>query len=65
MAEIIAVVDEGGANVLLGDAIQTIGTLTKNGGGPLGPFNASYNLGWRAALRLRIRRSDYPRCQRS
>jgi hypothetical protein len=44
MAEINAAVDEGGANVLLGDAIQTIGTLTKSGSGSLGPFTASYNL---------------------
>jgi hypothetical protein len=43
MAEIIAAVDEGGANVLLNDAIQTIGTLTKSGSGGLGPFTASYS----------------------
>jgi hypothetical protein len=44
MAEIIAAVDEGGANALLGDAIQTIGTQSKSGSGSLGPFTASYNL---------------------
>lgn len=44
MAEIIAAIDEGGANTLLGDAIQTIGTLTTSGNRSLGPFGASYNL---------------------
>jgi hypothetical protein len=44
MSEIIAAIDEGGANTLLNDGLQTIGTLSKSGSGNLGPFFASYNV---------------------
>lgn len=44
MAEIIAAIDEGGANILLADALATIGMLSTAGSGSLGPFTASYNL---------------------
>lgn len=44
MAEIVAAIDEGGANVLLADAMQTVGVLADNGSTSLGPFTASYNV---------------------
>jgi hypothetical protein len=44
MSEIIAAIDENGANTLLADAVQTIGTLSKSGSGSLGPFSASYTV---------------------
>jgi hypothetical protein len=44
MAEIIAALDEGGANTLLDTAIAVIGTQSTSGSGALGPFTASYNV---------------------
>jgi hypothetical protein len=44
MAEIVAAIDEGGANVLLVDALQAIGVLSDSGSGSLGPFTASYSV---------------------
>jgi hypothetical protein len=44
MAEIIAAIDEGGTNVLLADAMQTMGVLSDNGSSSLGPFTASYSV---------------------
>jgi hypothetical protein len=44
MAEIVAAIDEGGANVLLVDAMRTVGVLSNSGSGSLGPFTASYNV---------------------
>ena len=44
MNEIVAAVDEGGANILLTDALQSVGTLSKSGSGSLGPFGASYTV---------------------
>ena len=42
MSEIIAAIDEGGANALLGAAIATIPPQSTSGSGNLGPFDASY-----------------------
>jgi hypothetical protein len=44
MAEIIAALDEKGANKLLDTAIAAIGPQTKTGSGSLGPFLASYSI---------------------
>jgi hypothetical protein len=44
MSEIIAAIDETGANTLLGDALQAVGTLSKSGNGNLGPFGAAYTV---------------------
>lgn len=44
MAEIIAAIDEGGANRLLVNALTTVGALTAAGSGSLGPFTASYGV---------------------
>jgi len=43
MAEIIAALDEGGANTLLDTAIALIPTQSSSGSGSLGPFVASYS----------------------
>ena len=44
MPEIIAALDEKGANKLLDTAIAAIGPQTKTGSGTLGPFVASYSV---------------------
>jgi hypothetical protein len=44
MAEIIAALDETGANKLLDVAITGIGTQTSSGSGTLGPFTAGYDI---------------------
>lgn len=44
MAEIIAALDEKGANKLLDTVIAAIGPQTKSGSGNLGPFVASYSI---------------------
>ena len=44
MSEIIAAIDEAGANDLLADAVQAIGVLSKSGNGSLGPFDATYTV---------------------
>ena len=44
MAEIIAALDEKGADKLLDTAIAAIGPQTKSGSGNLGPFTASYSI---------------------
>jgi hypothetical protein len=44
MNEIVAALDEGGANILFVDALQALGTLSKSGNGSLGPFDASYTV---------------------
>ena len=44
MAEIIAAIDEKGADKLLDTAIAAIGPQTKSGSGNLGPFTASYSI---------------------
>jgi hypothetical protein len=44
MAEIVAALDEQGANKLLDTAIGTIGPQSRSGSGNLGPFVASYNV---------------------
>jgi len=44
VAEIIAAIDENGANVLLADAIATIPPLSSSGSGSLGPFTAGYTV---------------------
>jgi len=44
MATILAAIDEGGANTLLGDALASIPTLSKSGSGSLGPFTAGYSV---------------------
>src|SRR5512135_1112672 len=44
MSEIIAAIDETGANDLLADAMQAVGVLSKSGSGSLGPFDASYTV---------------------
>jgi hypothetical protein len=44
MAEIIAALDEQGANKLLDAALVAIGTLSKSDSGTLGPFTASYSI---------------------
>ena len=43
MADIIAAADQTAATTLLHDAEATLGTLSKSGGGSLGPFFANYN----------------------
>lgn len=43
MADIIAAADQTAAATLLHDAEATLGTLSKSGGGSLGPFFANYN----------------------
>jgi hypothetical protein len=42
MPDIIAAADQTAATTLLHDAETTLGTITKNGGGSLGPFFANY-----------------------
>jgi hypothetical protein len=44
MAEIVAALDEQGANSLLQTAIATIGPQSKSGSGNLGPFIANYTI---------------------
>src|SRR4051812_29797144 len=44
MAEIVAALDEQGANKLFDTAIGTIGPQSKSGSGNLGPFAATYNV---------------------
>ena len=44
MAEIIAALDEKGANKLLATTIAIIGPKTKSGAGTLGPFVANYSI---------------------
>lgn len=43
MPDVIAAIDESGANDLMLDAQAALGTLTRSGSGSLGPFNASWN----------------------
>ena len=43
MADIIAAADQSAATTLLHDAEATLGTLSKSGGGSLGPFVANYS----------------------
>src|SRR5580698_367768 len=43
MPDIIAAADQSAATTLLHDAEVTLGTLSKTGGGSLGPFVANYN----------------------
>jgi len=43
MPDVIAAVDEGGANDLLQDAEATLGTLSDSGSGSLGPFTANWS----------------------
>jgi hypothetical protein len=43
MPDVIAAVDEGGANDLLRDAEATLGTLSGSGSGSLGPFVATWS----------------------
>jgi hypothetical protein len=42
MSDVIAAIDEGGANDLMQDAEAALGTLSRSGSGNLGPFNASW-----------------------
>lgn len=44
MAEIVAAVDEQGANILLDTAIGALGPQSNAGSGSLGPFTASYSV---------------------
>ena len=43
MSDIIAAADQTAATTLLHDAEATLGTLSKSGGGSLGPFVANYS----------------------
>lgn len=45
MAEIIAALDEPGANILLNAALASLPVPTQSGSGTLGPFVASYSVG--------------------
>ncbi|HEY0181093.1 MAG TPA: hypothetical protein VGC30_15865 [Dokdonella sp.] len=44
MAQILAALDEGGANTVLTEAIASVPALSKSGSGSLGPFTASYTV---------------------
>jgi hypothetical protein len=41
--DVIAAIDEGGANELIQDAEATLGTVSDSGSGSLGPFTANWN----------------------
>ena len=43
MPDVIAAIDEGGANDLIQDAEAALGTLSDSGSGSLGPFTANWN----------------------